>query len=151
MPALLELIQLQVDTYPMVKGQFLILGSNHLLLNRQIKESLAGRAMLHTLYPLSFAEMAGSSTDSLLSRLLSSSSVTEAETSLTDCYLPAGQTAGLAAKFATFSLFGGYPEFLTRRHPEDRKRWLNSYHQTYLETDLREFTRPRNQESFGKV
>ncbi|MCK5544491.1 MAG: ATP-binding protein [Desulfobulbaceae bacterium] len=150
MPVLLELIQLQVDTYPMVKGQFLILGSNHLLLNRQIKESLAGRVMLHTLYPLSFAEMAGSSTGSLLSRLLRSSSVTEAETSLTDFYLPAGHAADLAAKFANFILFGGYPEFLTRRRSEDRKRWLNSYHQTYLETDLRELAHLRNQESFER-
>ena len=42
MPALLEFIQLAVDAHPREKGRFLLLGSNHLLLNRQIKESLGG-------------------------------------------------------------------------------------------------------------
>ncbi len=53
-PELLELIQVLVDKRPSVKGQFLLLGSNHLLLNKQVKESLAGRVAIFTLFPLSF-------------------------------------------------------------------------------------------------
>ena len=45
-PDLLGLVQVVVDERPRVQGQFLLLGSNHLLLNRQIKESLAGRVAL---------------------------------------------------------------------------------------------------------
>lgn len=74
-PSLLELIQIHVDADPDRKGRFLILGSNHLLLNRQIKESLAGRVMLHKLFPLSFAEMNQSSGPCLFSRLMKTGSL----------------------------------------------------------------------------
>ena len=47
-------------------------------------------------------------------------------------------------------MYGGYPEFLTRTNPEDRKQWLNNYRQTYLDTDLREIVDLRNPESFER-
>ena len=50
MPSLIELIQLQVDIQPERKGRFLITASNHLLLNRRIKESLAGRVSTRYLF-----------------------------------------------------------------------------------------------------
>ncbi len=150
MPALLELIQLQVDAQPEEKGRFLLLGSNHLLPNRQIRESLAGRVVLYTLYPLSFAELAGRTGTSLLGTLLRTSSTAQVETTLADFYIPAEESNSLAACFDDLALYGGYPEFLTRPDPEDRKRWLNSYRQTYLDTDLRELVNLRQPESFER-
>ena len=44
----------------------------------------------------------------------------------------------------------GYPEFLTRTHPDDRKNWLRSYRQTYLDVDLRELVNLRHPESFER-
>ena len=150
MPMLLELIQLQVDAHPEQKGQFLLLGSNHLLLNRHIKESLAGRVMLYTLHPLSFKEIAGHTIESLLTQLLRASSISQVEKALDEFYIPAEQSSALAARFDDFALYGGYPEFLTRTHPEDRRRWLRSYRQTYLDTDLRELVDLRSPESFER-
>ena len=150
MPLLLELIQLQVDTQPEKKGQFLILGSNHLLLNRQIKESLAGRVIVYILYPLSFKELVGNKDETLLKNLLRLPVVSQMETILSKYYIPVKHSTSLSAQFRDLALYGGYPEFLERKTPEDRKRWLNSYHQTYLDTDLRELVDLRNPESFER-
>jgi len=149
-PSLLELIQVHVDARPDRKGQFLILGSNHLLLNRQIKESLAGRVMLHKLFPLSFAEMSQVSGPSLFARLVKMRSLQQAASLIEQSYLPVEQNAHLAASFQNFVVFGGFPEFLSRKNQQDRKNWLKSYHQTYLETDLRELVDLRNPESFER-
>ena len=148
MPELIELIQLQVDTQPERKGRFLITGSNHLLLNRRIKESLAGRVSIYTLFPFSFSERISHPERSLLKKLLYAPSVKRVESALSEFYLPAKQSVMLSEKFREFTLYGGYPEFLTRTNPKDRRQWLNNYRQTYLDTDLREIVNLRNPESF---
>jgi predicted AAA+ superfamily ATPase len=150
MPALLELIQIQVDTRPQVKGQFLLLGSNHLLLHRQIKESLAGRVALYTLAPLSFGERLGRDGDRMLGRLMDASTIEQLEALLGETYLPLNESSRLNSLFQEFNLYGGYPEFLTRTDPHDRQHWLRDYHQTYLETDLREIVDLRTPESFER-
>ncbi len=149
-PSLLELIQLQVDRYPERKGQFLLLGSNHLLLNRQIRESLAGRVALFTLLPLSFTELLEENKPTLLSRLITAQDIGNIPEILDQHYVPADRAVKLAARFAELNIFGGYPEFLTRKDPDDRRNWLNNYHQTYLDTDLRELVHLRNPESFER-
>jgi len=147
-PDLLELVQVCVDQRPDRKGQFLILGSNHLLQNRHIRESLAGRVALFTLHPLTLRERAKIDTPSVLTRLLSCGDVADVESVLGELYLPADQSIMLADCFAEGNLYGGYPEFLTKPGDEDRRRWLRDYRQTYLETDLRQLVDLRKPESF---
>ena len=148
MPSLLELIQLQVDESPERKGCFLLLGSNHLLLNRHIKESLAGRVALFTLLPFSFAEMIGRTETTFLERLLAAPDREACASLLESLYVPLEQNSLYTDNFEDLNRFGGYPEFLHRKDPEDRIAWLGSYHQTYLETDLRQLVELRNSESF---
>ncbi len=147
-PTLLEYIQLQVDKYPENKGQFLLLGSNHLLLNRHIKESLAGRVALFTLLPFSFGELLEKTNDSLFKQLLMTDSVAEVTDTLAQFYLPVNEGVEFQNRFKELDLYGGYPEFITRKDPQDRKDWLINYRQTYLETDLRQLVDLRNTESF---
>ncbi len=149
-PSILELIQVHVDARPGRKGQFLILGSNHLLLNRQIKESLAGRVMLHKLFPLTFGEINQSPGPCLFARLMKVRSFQEAAALIEQCYLGVDKNIRLSASFQDLVMFGGFPEFLFRKNPQDRKNWLRSYHQTYLETDLRELVDLRSPESFER-
>lgn len=106
--------------------------------------------VLYTLYPLSFRELAGRTGTPLLGALLRASSVSEAEKTLADFYITAEESGTLAARFDDLSLYGGYPEFLTRLDPDDRRRWLNSYRQTYLDADLRELVDLRQPESFER-
>lgn len=150
MPSLIELIQLQVDIQPEKKGRFLITGSNHLLLNRRIKESLAGRVSIYTLFPMSFRELNSHTGQSLLKKLLHAPSARDIETELSEFYLPAREANLLSESFREFTLYGGYPEFLTRTNQADRRQWLNNYRQTYLDTDLREIVDLRNPESFER-
>jgi len=147
-PSLLDLIQLQVDEYPSEKGRFLLLGSNHLLLNRHIKESLAGRVALFTLLPLALGEILERNEYNLFDRLFQSNSIEECRDVIEKAYFPASEYSSSKEKLRQLNLFGGYPEFITRKASRDRKDWLNSYHQTYLETDLRQLVELRNSESF---
>ncbi|MEA3468994.1 MAG: AAA family ATPase [Thermodesulfobacteriota bacterium] len=147
-PALLELIQLQVDEYPEAKGQFLLLGSNHLLLNRHIKESLAGRVALFTLLPLSFGEQLENDEKTLLEQLTETEGMEECRAVLENFYIPVERTSHYQDIFTDLNMFGGYPEFLNRHNPRDKREWLSSYHQTYLETDLRQLVELRNPETF---
>ena len=147
-PSLLEFIQLQVDEHPERKGQFLLLGSNHLLLNRHIKESLAGRVALFTLLPFALSEMLETGAPSLFEQLLMSQSGKECSNILDNAYMPVAMSQEAGAALEDMNMYGGYPEFLVRKDPDDRKAWLNNYHQTYLETDLRQLVDLRNTESF---
>ncbi len=147
-PTLLEIIQLQVDEYPENKGQFLLLGSNHLLLNRHIKESLAGRVALFTLLPFSFGELLEEKQETLLEQLLMVDNLGSAEGLLKQFYLPGKKSIEFQNRFNELNLYGGYPEFITREKPQDRKEWLSNYRQTYLEADLRQLVELRNPESF---
>ncbi len=149
-PDLMEIIQLQVDKYPNQKGQFLLLGSNHLLLNKQIKESLAGRVALFRLLPLSFSELAEDDSKSLFGRLYELGCPEEVPRLLKEFYVPIEISGHRNSLLSELNIFGGYPEFLTRKDPDDRKSWLSSYNQTYLETDLRELVDIRNRESFER-
>ena len=147
-PSLLEQIQLQVDETPEIKGRFLLLGSNHLLLNRHIKESLAGRVTLFSLLPLGIGEIEESTKPTLLDMLLAAENHHGCTGIINNFYLPSRLHEKKQNTLMSLNRFGGYPEFLTRKEPDDRIAWLNSYHQTYLETDLRQLVELRNPESF---
>ncbi|MCX6991309.1 MAG: ATP-binding protein [Chlamydiae bacterium] len=55
-PKLLSYIQLEVDESPKL-GRFILTGSQNILLNQQVSQTLAGRVALTTLLPLSIEEL----------------------------------------------------------------------------------------------
>lgn len=57
-PKLLSYIQIEVDEKPAM-GRFVITGSQNILLNQHVNQTLAGRVALMTLLPLSIEEMRG--------------------------------------------------------------------------------------------
>jgi predicted AAA+ superfamily ATPase len=59
-PKLLSYIQIEVDNNPRL-GRFLITGSQNILLNHHVSQTLAGRVALMTLLPLSIEELRESS------------------------------------------------------------------------------------------
>jgi len=120
-PKLLSYIKENIDIVRDKNGQFLLIGSQNLLLMQKVTESLAGRAALLKLLPLSWSE----------------------ETERPQAPLPWEQrqnTKGLSHiqcpdLWKTF-LRGGYPE-LVARPKRDIHLWYSSYTQTYLERDVR--------------
>ena len=130
-PAILDEVQYAPDLLPYVKekidadrhrsGQFLLTGSQNLLLAEKVTESLAGRAAMLRLLPLSQREIARRPGEPLVWERADG---------------PSPRTSLPYRDLWPGFLRGGYPELATQ--PErDAALWHASYVQTYLERDVR--------------
>jgi predicted AAA+ superfamily ATPase len=120
-PELLPYIKERIDASRSQAGQFILTGSQNLLLMQQVTESLAGRAAILKLLPLSRRELAG-----ILQKSL------PWETEFSSELLPAQTSSTLWEQ----ALRGYYPEIATDL-ARDIHLWQSSYIQTYLERDVR--------------
>jgi uncharacterized protein len=120
-PELLPYIKEHIDAHRAKQGQFLLTGSQNLLLLERVTESLAGRAAMLNLLPLSFREM---------QERRNSPFPWEKKG-------PPSTAKGLSLSELWPSLLrGGYPE-LALDPARDLALWHSSYIQTYLERDVR--------------
>jgi predicted AAA+ superfamily ATPase len=119
-PALLPYIKEQVDAHRNRAGQFILTGSQNLLLMQQVTESLAGRAAILKLLPMSRWE---------INHLPQRGLPWEAHPASP---LPAQSTQALWEEI----LRGFYPEMVSNPG-RDVRLWQASYIQTYLERDVR--------------
>ena len=140
-PVIFDEIQHVPDLLPYVKteidedrrpGRWLLSGSQSFPLLQGASESLAGRAAILTLLPLSSGEVcgrprSGTEIEELLDRLFEAKQAPE----------------GKRLDFGEWILKGGFPDLWT--HPDgagpDRRLWAASYIQTYLERDVRSAVR----------
>lgn len=118
-PDLLPYVKEQIDAHRERSGQFLLTGSQNLLLAEKITESLAGRAAVLRLLPLSRREAEG----------------------CPNAALPwesghAGRAGRTDRSIWQDFLRGGYPE-LVANPGRDVTLWHAGYVQTYLERDVR--------------
>lgn len=120
-PDLLPYIKEQIDGNRAKRGQYLLTGSQNLLLLEKVTESLAGRAAMLNLLPLSFREILGRP---------ESPFPWEAQKAIP-------VRPGLSYSDLWKKLVGGaYPEPVS--DPDrDLGLWHSSYIQTYLERDVR--------------
>ncbi|MEN8809118.1 MAG: ATP-binding protein [Desulfobacterales bacterium] len=120
-PDLLPYIKEKIDAERDKSGQYLLTGSQNLLLMERVTESLAGRAAMLRLLPLSQREAEGQPAASLP--------------------WESKQSSFKASKLSYRKLWkgflrGSYPEL--KAHPgRDVNLWHASYVQTYLERDVR--------------
>jgi predicted AAA+ superfamily ATPase len=132
-PHLLPYIQELIEERRDLNGQYILSGSQNLLLLQQVSESLAGRAAILKLLPLSLREWCGEPR-----RLLPWQAP------------PGGQAAAPAAQAAAAwpellsrpddlwqLLFRGLYPGLRASPAPDWLRWQQSYIETYLERDVR--------------
>ncbi len=120
-PDLLPYIKERIDADRSRTGQYLLTGSQNLLLAEKVTESLAGRAAMLRLLPLSRREAVGNP----LSPLIWQHPKSEAGIVHVSGKL-------LWREF----LRGGYPELAVDKE-RDISLWHGSYIQTYLERDVR--------------
>ena len=117
-PDLLSYIKEWVDGHRGLAGQYLLTGSQNLLLLQGVTESLAGRSAVLRLLPLSFREM-----------LRQPEAPQPWEQTQSPFHVDLAQLWRLLLR-------GGFPELATG--PErDIDLWHSSYIQTYLERDVR--------------
>jgi predicted AAA+ superfamily ATPase len=121
-PELLPYIKERIDTHRDRRGQYLLTGSQNLLLAEKITESLAGRAAILRLLPLSRRETEGRPLHALPwesgKRWRSKGRVSHRQI------------------WSDF-LRGSYPELVASTAERDITLWHSSYVQTYLERDVR--------------
>lgn len=119
-PELFPYIKEKIDSKRDKSGQYLLTGSQNLLLHERITESLAGRVAMLKLLPLSYREMG---------------MTPKAPLPWESGKRPKRKVLSYQELWKSF-LRGGYPELIA--HPEkDAYLWLSSYLQTYLERDVR--------------
>ena len=118
---LLPYIKERIDADRSRKGQYLLTGSQNLLLSEKVTESLAGRTAVLRLLPLSRREAEGRPHMALpWERIVGSSS----------------KSSLVFGKVWEAFLRGGYPELATQPG-RDVSLWYAGYVQTYLERDVR--------------
>jgi predicted AAA+ superfamily ATPase len=120
-PDLLPYINEQIDATRDKKGQYLLTGSQNLLLMQQVTESLAGRAALLRLLPFTRRELEGRPRE-----LLPWEVKRKRSREITSSYRELWRSF----------LRGSYPELNVDRK-RDEHFWHASYVQTYLERDVR--------------
>lgn len=120
-PELLPYIKEIIDADRDSKGQFLLTGSQNLLMMERVTESLAGRAAILKLLPMSRREIEGQPDQGF-----------PWEEEEPEHLNPEWTGPGLWSSF----LRGGYPE-LAKDPERDIQLWHSSYIQTYLERDVR--------------
>jgi hypothetical protein len=128
-PGLLSAIKLSIDS-DRRPGRFLLTGSANIMSLPMISDSLAGRVEVHTLLPLSNAEIAGHSPDFL-------------ERALTQRWHDRDIAAQLVIGDSIIEhvLTGGYPEMRSRTSMRRRQAWAQSYLTTLIERDIQDVAR----------
>lgn len=134
-PNLLEYIKIDIDNNR-VNGSFLLTGSANILDNNEVKDTLAGRIIELSLYPLSIKEKNKKSDDDLIQRLFSG----DYKVKKYDYY----------DELLVHIVEGGYPEMLKLSTPMQRSLWFSSYISTYIERDARDMGEIRDLDSFIK-
>jgi predicted AAA+ superfamily ATPase len=128
--------------------RFLLLGSSQILLLKQVRETLAGRASLLELWPLAMVERVSAATvpRSGLDDVWHRGTVTlEFQKSV-----GAEQAREWREREESHLLFGGYPA-LESLDGEDRWTWLRNFRRTYLERDLADLGRVADLDLFAQA
>ena len=120
-PELLPYIKERIDKNRSKHGQYLLTGSQNLLLMERVTESLAGRAAMLRLLPLSYRELLGCPGASLPWEVKKKN--------------PPRKHVTYPELWKSF-IRGGYPE-LAAEPGRNLSLWHASYIQTYLERDVR--------------
>jgi predicted AAA+ superfamily ATPase len=149
-PAIIESIKAAHDAEP--RTRYVLLGSSQILLLSRVKESLAGRASIAELWPLTLPEMATRSweepvADSRLIAWLRGDPRDDGV--LRGVPLADREHTRNRDLLDRYLRFGGMPVVLDPELSDDeRARWLRDYQRTYLERDVADLAALRELEPF---
>ena len=151
LPALLDSVKATYDQYPHTR--YILLGSSQILLLEKVQESLAGRAALIELYPLTLPERQTMTADeaiipSRLVRLLMGEPASILHgIPLTDTGYAKAENA-----WADYLEYGAMPAIVDSSVEKSEKReWLQDYIRTYLQRDVRDLGNMRELEPFVRA
>ncbi|MFQ5649419.1 MAG: ATP-binding protein [bacterium] len=142
-PTVFDAVKMLIDENENQPSKICIANSGNYLLLKKIKESLAGRISILSLYPLSFCELSGGTNHCGLNRLLDSD-VRNLSTPDRIDYI---QINRLRERML---VWGGYPIPALASEREYQIRWIRDYLTTYVFPILIEQFQIRNLAAFEK-
>lgn len=146
-PAVLDEAQKEPDVFEKVKFAFddrtldfsVLLGSSRILLLDRVRESLTGRAFCFELWPLTASELRtpadGAPELPLFDRLIEAPRSAAAILGDEPAWLLPEDAAPGREALDHLAAWGGMPALLGL-DPADRREWLRSYHQIWVQRDL---------------
>ncbi len=134
-PTLLTPIKLYIDKHRK-NGDFLLTGSANVLNLKKANESLAGRLIEITMYPLSAKEKNGDFNTNFIEKIFD------------DGILKLNISDKNCQKVSQYILEGGYPVSSNLSSEKERFLWFNSYISTYIERDIRTIGELRDIDNF---
>lgn len=137
-PSLLSAIKKAVDERHR-RVRFLLSGSANLLLMKKVSETLAGRAVYFTLFPMTRGEIKSQAPSDLLKRLLMGQ-------------FPEERKIKESKESPFFEMLRGFmPPLLTLSRQAAVLQWWEGYVATYLERDLRQMSEIASLPDFRRV
>lgn len=128
LPRLFAALRVAIDRHRHARGRFVITGSSSPSLQRSISETLAGRAGIIEMAPLSFAETCGRLESPFFELLAARAEPDELVRHTTP-------VADLAAAH-DYWWRGGYPEPWVARDARFQAVWMDQYVRSYLDRDV---------------
>jgi len=142
-PPIFDAIKILIDEQGNKPSKICLANSGNYLLMKRVKESLAGRITLLSLYPFSWQEFSGQKNRPGLIKLLEEEKIA----------IPISQPLSFTEVERMRSerlLWGGYPVPTLSKNPEARIRWVSDYFRTYVFPILIEQFNIRAVEAFEK-
>lgn len=133
-PDLLRAIKLIVDKERKT-GLYLLTGSANVLTLSKVSESLAGRVAVYELLPFSWSEIHEKPPPIILDAIFSATRARDVLNSL-----PSNSTPERVEEIKERILWGGFPTPALMSSTSAKRKWFDSYRQTYIERDLRDLS-----------
>lgn len=127
-------------------GQYLLTGSANLMILAKVSETLAGRAALHELQPFMWSEISNKKPSVILKELF-----TTADTAALLKKIKKHTFPDRRRDIEKCILSGGYPIPSQMKSDKARRRWFDSYRQTYIERDIRDITSIEHLPDFNRL
>lgn len=124
------------------RGRFLLTGSANLALFDEVGESLAGRASYLVLRPLTEREKRRDTTEPVWTALTEQSDPADVSSAF---------PAPRAWNWKRAALEGGLPPAALADEADDRRVFLESYFDTYVQRDVRDFAQVGDLAAFGRL
>lgn len=144
-PDLMRAIKLAVDR-DRAPGQYLLTGSANLMTLSRVSETLAGRIALHELQPFTWSEAHNRKPPNLLKGIFDNG---DARSLLKQWKRPS--FTDRREEIRERILAGGYPTPSMMTSAKARRRWFDSYRQTYIERDIRDITAVEHLPAFNRL
>lgn len=136
-----KLLKVLHDSYPKLK--IIATGSSSLEISFKLKESLAGRKRIFTIYPLNFSEYLHFKNSPLLEVLYRAD---RKGINLIQPFLNE-----ILNEWEEFLSFGGYPKVVLTKGKEEKIKELEEIYNSYVQKDIKAFLRLENVISYNKL